>query len=410
VFLKPAYTFVVGLIGITIWQTPVNAGEWSGYVSGEMRGFANSPADPRQDGNTLSLAAQPEYYHEWDDGRQSLTFTPFVRWDETDRKRSHADIRELTWLQVGDDWELRAGVRKVFWGVTESQHLVDIINQTDLVEALDGEEKLGQPMLNLALIRDWGTVDFFVLPGFRERTFAGKKGRLRFGKKGRLRFALPVDTGQTQYESSRKQQHVDYALRWSHYLGDWDLAVSYFNGTSRDPNFLPNVDSQGKPISLTPFYPQIEQLGLELQATLDAWLWKAEAISRSGQGNRPYTALTAGFEYTFVGIFDSQADLGVVSEILYDDRGKNALTPFADDILLAARFTLNDAQSSEALLGVIFDSDDSTRVVTLESSRRLGENWKLSIEAQSFLNVASNDFLYGLRRDNYVQLELARYF
>ncbi|NOX75374.1 MAG: hypothetical protein GXP17_01855 [Gammaproteobacteria bacterium] len=397
-------------MGITIWQTPVNAGEWSGYVSGEMRGFANSPADPRQDGNTLSLAAQPEYYHEWDDGRQSLTFTPFVRWDETDRKRSHADIRELTWLQVGDDWELRAGVRKVFWGVTESQHLVDIINQTDLVEALDGEEKLGQPMLNLALIRDWGTVDFFVLPGFRERTFAGKKGRLRFGKKGRLRFALPVDTGQTQYESSRKQQHVDYALRWSHYLGDWDLAVSYFNGTSRDPNFLPNVDSQGKPISLTPFYPQIEQLGLELQATLDAWLWKAEAISRSGQGNRPYTALTAGFEYTFVGIFDSQADLGVVSEILYDDRGKNALTPFADDILLAARFTLNDAQSSEALLGVIFDSDDSTRVVTLESSRRLGENWKLSIEAQSFLNVASNDFLYGLRRDNYVQLELARYF
>ncbi len=396
---KPA--LAACLIGAAVWQTPAGAGEWSGYMSGEARGFVNSPADPRQDGNNLSLAVQPEYYHEWDDGRQSVTFTPFVRWDENDQKRSHADIRELTWLRAGDDWELRAGVRKVFWGVAESQHLVDIINQTDLVEAPDGEEKLGQPMLNLALIRDWGTLDFFVLPGFRERTYPGKRGRLRF--------ALPVDTGQTQYESSRKQQHIDYALRWSHYLGDWDLALSYFNGTSRDPNFLRGVNSRGESV-LIPFYPQIEQLGLELQATLDAWLWKAEVISRSGQSNRPYTALTAGFEYTFVGVFESQADLGIVSEILYDDRGKNALTPFADDILLAARFTLNDTQSTEALLGVIFDSDDSTRVVTLESSRRLGEDWKISIEAQAFLNVANNDFLYGLRRDNYLQVELARYF
>ena len=46
-------------------------------------------------------------------------------------------------------------------------------------EELDQEEKLGQPMINLALIRDWGTVGLFVLPGFRERTFAGVHGRPR---------------------------------------------------------------------------------------------------------------------------------------------------------------------------------------------------------------------------------------
>ncbi len=105
----------------------------------------------------ISLAAQPEYYRAWDDGRQNFTFVPFLRWDQSDSERSHVDIRELTWLRAADNWELRVGIRKLFWGVTESQHLVDIINQTDLVEAPDGEEKLGQPMLNLALIRDWGT-------------------------------------------------------------------------------------------------------------------------------------------------------------------------------------------------------------------------------------------------------------
>ena len=85
----------------------------------------------------------------------------------------------MNWLKVFDESELRVGLRKVFWGVTESQHLVDIINQTDLVESLDGEEKLGQPMINYALINDWGTLDLYLLPYFRERTFSGINGRLR---------------------------------------------------------------------------------------------------------------------------------------------------------------------------------------------------------------------------------------
>ncbi len=101
--------------------------------------------------------------------------------------------RELSWQLVSRSWELRIGVRKVFWGVAESQQLVDIINQTDLVENVDGEDKLGQPMVNIALIRSWGTVDFFLLPWFRERTFPGQVGRLRF--------AQPVDTDNPAYES-----------------------------------------------------------------------------------------------------------------------------------------------------------------------------------------------------------------
>lgn len=394
-----ARCFTALIIGVALFSTAntSHSGEWSGYLSGEFRHFVNDPAGPRQHGDNGSLAAQPEYYTEWDNGRQSFTFVPFVRWDENDKERTHADVRELTWLKTADDWELRIGIRKLFWGVTESQHLVDIINQTDLVEAADGEEKLGQPMLNLALIRDWGTIDLFVLPGFRERTFPGAEGRLRS--------TLPVDVDHAQYESSDEEQHIDYAARWSHYLGDWDFGVSYFNGTSRDPLFIPNA----KASKLIPVYGLIEQWGIDVQATLGDWLWKAEAIHRSGQGD-PYTAVTAGFEYTFVGIFDSTADLGVISEFLYDDRGDAALTPFADDILIGARLTLNDEQSTEFLVGVIADSDDTTRLLTLESSRRLGEDWKITLEGQAFVNIPDTDLLTGVRKDDYLQLELARYF
>ncbi len=394
----------LSVLSAALFYIPVfsYAGEWSGYVSGEFRAFANSPTDARQHDNNFSFSVQPEYYTDWDNGRQSITVVPFVRWDENDNERSHADIRELTWLKAADTWELRAGIRKVFWGVTESQHLVDIINQTDLVEATDGEEKLGQPMINLALIRDWGTLDLFVLPGFRERTFPGEKGRLRF--------APPVDTDRAMYESGDKEQHIDYAARWTHYLGDWDVGLSYFNGTSRDPRFIPDLDSKGQRV-LIPKYDLIEQWGLDLQATLGDWLWKFEAINRSGQ-DKSYTALTTGFEYTFIGIADSSADLGVISEVLYDERGDDALTPFADDILLASRLTLNDEQSTEFLLGMIFDSNDASRLLTLESSRRFGENWKITLEGQAFINIpnVNTELLVGVRRDSYLQLEIARYF
>lgn len=394
-------TALFSVLGALCWQPGLQAGDWSGYLSAESRLFTNEPLDARQhSGSQYSLAVQPEFYTDWDKGRQSFTFIPFARWDSEDAQRSHADIRELTWLKAADNWELRLGIRKVFWGVTESQNLVDIINQTDLVESPSGDEKLGQPMLNLALIRDWGTVDLFLLPGFRERTFPGIEGRLRS--------ALPVDMDNPQYESSQKDNHIDYAARWAHFVGNWDVGLSYFNGTSRSPRLLPGVDGSGDPV-LIPNYDLIKQWGMDLQATLGNWLWKAEAINRSGQG-ATYNAVTAGFEYTFVGLMESQSDLGMIAELIYDDRGDAALTPFADDILLATRYIFNDAQSTEILFGLIFDINDSPHTLTLESSRRLGEAWKLTLEGQAFLSIPSNDLLGGVRKDDYLQLKVERFF
>lgn len=389
------------VLACVLFQQHALAGEWSGYLGIEGRLFLDDPTDPRQEGNNLSFVAQPEYYTDWDDGRQSLLFVPFARADQNDPERSHADIRELIWLKASDDWELRAGIGKVYWGVTESQHLVDIINQTDLIESPDGEDKLGQPMINLSLLRDWGTVDLFVLAGFRERTFPGVKGRLR---------SVPrIDSNTALYESSREERHIDWALRWSQTLGDWDVGLSYFDGTSRDPRVIPTVNSAGETV-LIPFYDQIRQIGLDVQATKEGWLWKLEAINRYGMGET-YNAFTGGFEYTFVGIMDSQSDLGLISEYLYDDRGENALTLFQNDLMLGTRLTLNDEQSTEFLLGIITDLDDtSERSYFIEASRRLGDRWKLNLEARiASLQNPTSPF-YALRNDDYLQLELLRYF
>ncbi len=231
------------------------AGELSGYVAVEERLFFEEPLDPRQFADNLSLAVEPQYHVEWDDRNQELTFKPFARLDQHDAERTHVDIRELEWILARQAWELRVGVRKVFWGVTEAVHLVDIINQTDLVENPDGEDKLGQPMVNLALVRGWGTQDLFVLPWFRERTFPGIHGRLRN--------RLPVDTDQARYEEGAGRHEPDWALRWSHYIGNLDIGISHFSGTSRDPVFELGLNGAGETV-LIPVYHHIDQTGLDV--------------------------------------------------------------------------------------------------------------------------------------------------
>ena len=380
---------------------PVAANEWSGFAGIELRYFTQDALDDQQDySNNISFVVEPEFYHEWDSGRQSIAFVPFFRLDQHDSNRTHFDIRELTYLKAADSWELRLGVRKVFWGVIEFQHLVDIINQTDLVENIDTEEKLGQPMINLALIRDWGTVDLFVMPYFRERTFPGRKGRLRTQP--------PIDADLSQFESDAKEKHVDLAVRYSHFFGDWDVGVSHFYGTSRDPRLIPVVNSNNE-IVLAPFYDIINQTSLDLQATKGNMLWKLEALHNTGQ-SETYNAIAGGFEYTFVGIFDSVIDLGVLGEYHYDGRGKTAITVFDDDIGVGARFAFNDAQSTEALIGLIVDRDNGGKFFNIEASRRIGDSWLLELDGRFLSDIASSDPAFSLNRDDYIELFLSYHF
>ncbi len=375
-------------------------GEWSGNVGLEGRYFTEEPLDDRQfSGGALSLSAELQYHTKWDNGDQGFTFTPFVRFDNRDPGRSHADIRELEWILARRDYELRVGIRKVFWGVTESVHLVDVINQTDLVENPDGEDKLGQPMINLALIGDWGTLDLFVLPWFRERTFPGVAGRLRS--------TWPVKTSWARYADGAGEHELDWAVRWSRSIGDWDIGLSHFSGTSRDPIFEPALDPGGNPV-LAPVYHPIDQTGLDAQFISGDTLWKLELIRRSGT-QQTFIAGAGGFEHTLYGIADSAADLGLLVEYLYSDKTSQVIA-FDDDLFLGMRLALNDVQDTQLLFGVIKDLRDSTLLYNLEASRRLGDSWRLELQARLFSGVNPRQPQWDFRHDDYFQLELIRFF
>ncbi len=380
---------------------PATSAEFSGDLSVEWKNFIfpPRPENPEQALDNFSIAIQPEFYHSWDDDQQSISIEVFSRIDESDKQRSHNDVREFSWLKVFQNWEIKAGISKVYWGVTESQHLVDVINQTDFVENLDGEEKLGQAMLQASIESNWGTWDFFILPGFRERTFSGIQGRPRFSPR--------VDTSQTTYESNNKDQNIDLAFRWFHIINDWEIGLSHFSGTSREPVF--SLASQNSQAVLIPKYLLMQQTGLDIQATTEDWLWKLELINRIWLQEN-FTAATAGFEYSFIGVYESDADIGLVWEYLYDSRGQSATTFFQNDMMTGLRLALNDEQSTEALLGIIIDIDQHESFISLEASRRLGEAWKAEFEIRSFQHVSQSSLMRSLKNDDYIQISIAYYF
>ncbi len=390
---------VMGLASIT---TIADESHWdiSGNTALQVRGFTQDALWPQQNTSDVEASVSGEWEVRWrsEEGDQRASFIPFARWDENDDERSHFDLREAYWAYEGDGYELLVGINKVFWGVTESVHLVDIINQTDLVEDIDQEDKLGQPMVNLALQQDWGLLNVYLLPYFRERTFPGQDGRFRS--------PLPVAWDDAEYESGDKDKHLDFALRYSHYFGDVDVGLYYFRGTNREPRL--ELAPSGR--ELTPFYDQIDQVGLDLQYTRDAWLWKLEAIVRDGY-EQSYMASVAGFEYTFYQVYESDADIGFLLEYQHDERSsQEPLTTADNDVFFGGRWSLNDTQDTAVLAGVVVDKKTSETFFNLEAERRFGDNVVLELRARAITNAEQDEPLYSFSRDDYIQLQISRFF
>ena len=371
--------------------------DFSLEIEGEFRYFFEEGSFEKQERLFPSIAIRPEYSLSWNQGYDEVNFAGFARWDR-DERRTHYDLRELYYQRARGNWELSIGLKKIFWGVTESNHLVDIINQTDQVESFDGEQKLGQPMVQFSYITDAvGTFEFFYLPVHRKRQFAGEKGRLRF--------AQIIDRDDLGYESGNEEWHPSFSFRWSHYMGDLDLGLTQFYGSGREPLFIFNPDQ-----SITAFYPEIYQAGIDLQLTRNAFLWKLESIYRYAEV-QDFFAITAGVEYTFSNINGAGLDIGVISEYTFDSRDELAFTALQNDIFYGSRIAWNDQYDSAVLIGGITDFSNGSTILSVEGSRRVGASNKVSIEARIFAHVSDKELLLSnFREDSFLRATWSYFF
>jgi hypothetical protein len=365
----------------------------SGWIESELRLFPNDGLYAAQRHAYPALGGELRLEGTLAGGAHRWDATWFARADMQDGYRTHIEPREATWTWQPADWRLRAGVLMNFWGVAESNRLVDVVNQRDEREAPDGDAKLGQPGIAWTGPAAGGTLEVLALTYHRPRALGIGAGRFR-----------PPATfvARPLYQSAAGRHRLDWAARWSTRTGAVDVGLSHFWGTAREPTFGDSAVPQ-------PRYAIMHQTGLDAQATLGSLLLKAEAIRRDADGTT-IGAVTTGVELVVGNVAGGGGDVAVLAEITLDERGARTLTGLDQDAFLAARWGSNDAAGTELMVGGTVDLRHGAHVVRLEGSRRWSGSWRVAGEVHLMGAPHASELGYLMRRDSFIRAAVSRHF
>jgi hypothetical protein len=368
---------------------------WRGYLGVKGRAFNQSPAIAGQVRHDLALVIQPEFGYESANRRHKFNATMFGRFSAGPRNGS-ADVREFNWQYRRDGWSLMAGMSRVFWGATESRHVVDIINQSDMRENFIGDVKLGQLMIVASLERPWAQFEFFALPQFRRRAFPDGADRPRL--------QLPLAEAEVA-----KGRPLDWAGRVSISRADVDFHAYYFLGKSREPDLIPVFNGPGQPTALKPIYRHMGQFGADVQYAHGAWLFKGEMMHRI-KANAQYQAGVGGVEYGISRLFGKASDIALLSEYQFDNRPDAEWpAPARRGVYAGVRLGVNDKASSEIKAGTVYDLKSHSWLVRAEFNRRLTNQWGLNLEYDGFSHVTNSPALRDFYHDSHLTITLRRY-
>ena len=86
------------------------------------------------------------------------------------------------------------------------------------------------------------------------------------------------------------------------------------------------------------------------------------------------------------------------------------LTIADNDLFIGARLALNDTQDTSVLAGLVRDLDTGELIFNVEAERRLGDSFVIELRARVFSGADPQDLTYSLASDDYLQLQLTKYF
>jgi hypothetical protein len=370
----------------------------SGFIEAEARWFPKTSDDGIVRTFFGSVAAEPKLKISASD-TQTFTLTGFGRVDTATAARTHVDVREAKYEGRFGAFDMTLGLDRRFWGQLEAGHLVDVINQIDTLEDVDGEDKLGQPLAELKWSGRQASFAIIALPYFRDRLFPQSPDRPN---------APSLVTGKAMRSGTSNHWTPDFAARGTLTAGPVDIALHYFNGLNRAPRLVP------MPGGLAPVYDRMSQVGGDVLAVFGPVRLKAEGYYRSLRNDKMLTApnhggFGVGADYNMAGVFGA-GDVNLLAEFYHDTGGKQATTIFDSDVFVGVRYTGNDISSTEVLGGLLFDTRRSSKLLTIEASRRIAAAFKLSLDVRLPLGVAADDPLSLLRDDGFVQLKAQFHF
>ncbi len=163
-------------------------------------------------------------------------------------KRQYIDIDEAYMDVYLDSADLRFGIQKFAWGRIDGLSPVDNLNTINSMRGpLSGEmdAKIGVPAFKANIFSDWFNTELAWipvviparLPTYEERWFPTMMRLPSHIDSGPMGLIPMLTTYQDIDMPAITLANSELGVRFSKYIGGWDLALSYYNGFDPQPSF-----------------------------------------------------------------------------------------------------------------------------------------------------------------------------
>ncbi len=340
----------------------------------------------------------------------NVLIKPYLRYDPVNDNRNSAQIKEFDFEYRNNNNYLNIGQRILGWSTTEAVNVLpiviaDIINQRDYDADADGQQKLGRPAVTVSHLNENILLQLHYFPYFTASAYGDIESRESFASGQFDINENPI------YAGENAEREKSAALRIELQSQNSNLSGFIYQGYANTNKFVFSDATL-----LTPAYDLQRIYGFTSQSTTDNWIFKSEltyheTLESAGPANNKDNFLTGilGAEYTVV-LYESDADVALFSEYIYDQRGKKPYaSPFANDLFGGIRWSLNNQQSTVVTVGIVKDLDDSTYIVHINYTRRLFDNMSLDLTLRHYAPDEEN-ILSALENDSLIKLGIKYHF
>lgn len=353
-----------------------------------------SPNEPTKESDRFALRLAPEW--RWAESGKTIVISPALYVEGANNGRTRFDLNELYFSTRMGETIIKTGISRLFWGVTESRHLVDVVNPPDLAHNYAAEQRLSTAMLYVTHPTPIGQLETLLLPWERDPKYPGTAGRPRT--------ELPINNTVEHTNGTPPA----FAARLAISQGDYDTHIYFFRGLDRETVLAARTQGLAAPTELTPTRRLVRQWGADLQVPTGNFLVKSELTYRSGY-SRNFFSGVAGGEYALNGINGSVVDVNLLGEYQFDLRPADApLTTPSHAVYGGFRVALNDAASTEFKFGVVAETASGARIWRGNASRRIAKNWTIEASMDVFDHVRKSPSLMGYKKESHAEV-LAKY-
>ncbi len=338
-------------------------------------------------------------------------YKDFLR-DADDTKRTFIRLDELFLRLDFEDDTLQIGKSIKYWGALELRNIVDVFNSNELRDDMFKTNKLGALNSSYTHYTQNGELSLIIKVSEQDQKMAAYPYVYYF-------FTPTINYNHNLLSSNKEYRPSLYLTYSSTTQSDYalDYAFVYQNGYDSQRYFSSLAN---KPSSYFQSAYLVNKFMTYNTLVVNATLIKLEALYAFVEKDvsvGDYSHLALGIEHTLED-FDNGASLGLICEYYrydtYESDKYNDLQLFEtmqDDIFLGARYTLNDADDSSVVGGLIHDLEYNEQVYYLEYMSRVGDNFKIELDYYYIEPSKNTRTAYSfLGRHQRIGLNLAYHF